>query len=150
MSWEGGAETLVLVAGAWAPCARATHSRRIAQTLYGLALIPFGVAHFVYLKQTAALVPHWLPAPEVWVHVTGAAYIAAGLAITSSIRARIAAALSALQMGVFTVLVWAPMLAAGSRDPATWNEAILSAALTAAGWAVASQMDARHVQPAQK
>ena len=140
VSWEGGAETLVLVAGAWSLFTTGKQGRRIAGLLYGLALIAFGVAHFAYVQQTAALVPHWLPSRATWVYFTGATYIAAGLALVSGVRARLAAALSALQMGLFTLLVWVPMLAAGSRDTATWNEAILSAALTAAGWAVADAL----------
>ncbi|HEY1753178.1 MAG TPA: hypothetical protein VGG29_18115 [Caulobacteraceae bacterium] len=151
-AWESCGETAVLAAAAWALFAADAGRLRLlagetsaglARRLYGLAMIAFGAAHLAYVKETAALIPAWLPAHVALVWLTGLAYIAAGLAILCGVLARLAAALSALQMGLFTLLVWLPVVAGGHAGAGDVSEAVLSWALTAAGCVVADSYRGR-------
>ena len=105
------------------------HGLRIARVLYGLSVIFFGVAHFIDVKDTVSLVPHWLPGHLFWAYFTGCAFIAAGLAPLIGFCARLAVTLSAFQISLFLFLVWIPTVATGSKDPFQWSEPVLNAAL---------------------
>ena len=149
-TWSAGA-TLVMTAAAWVlfaafamegdrqhlAFATGDKGTRIARALYGLGLIPFGYAHFAYVKATADLVPGWLPWQVGWAYFTGSAFIAAGAAIFIGVLGSPAAALSALQMGLFGLLVWVPRMVAGSLSDFQRVEVATTVALTAAGWVVA-------------
>lgn len=110
---------------------------RIARALYGLSLIFFGSAHFIDVKDTVSLIPNWLPGHLFWAYFTGCAFIAAGIAALTGVCARLAVTLSVLQITLFLVLVWLPIVATGSRNPFQWSETILNVALSAGGWVVA-------------
>jgi uncharacterized membrane protein len=130
-AWFGSAwdrQHLALVSG--------TNGLRIARVLFGLCLIFFGAAHFIDVADTVSLIPHWLPFHLFWAYFTGSAFIAAGLAILVGFWARLAAGLATVQIGMFLLLVWMPIVAAGSKVPFVWSETILNSALLAGAWMV--------------
>lgn len=149
--YQSCGETAVLVAAAWVLYARLAAAwdqrqlhlvtgekgLRLARALYGLALIAFGLSHFAYVNMTALLVPSWLPAHAAWAYVTGTTYLVAAAAVLIGLYPRLAAALAALQMALFTLLVWVPLVAAGLITADQRGELAVSWALTAAAWVIA-------------
>lgn len=146
-SYQSISENIVLIAAAWVLYAELANGRtllasavavRIAYLLYGLALIAFGFSHFVYLELTAPLVPAWLPGPVFWAYLTGAIYLATGAAIASGLVARLGSLAAAIQIALITLLVWGPMVAAGGMSPMHFQETVVSVALTAGAWVLAT------------
>lgn len=132
----GLAEILALAAGGsmLIDSSRPKWLKPAARIAFGLSALVFGLSHFVYADFTAKFVPGWIPAPLFWAYATGAAHAAAGLAILSGIRARLAATLLAVMCGSFVVLLHAPRVAAAATTRIEWT--MLFVALSIAGAAL--------------
>jgi uncharacterized membrane protein len=150
VAWSCGS-TGVMLAAAWVLYVRFAGDRdfprvgrvageagiRAARTIYGLSLIPFGLAHFMYLNATTVLIPDWIPWHTGLAYATGAAFIAAGLAMIFGVLARWAAILSTLQFALFSIIVWMPRFAAGTLTEFQRGEFVVTWALSAAAWVMA-------------
>lgn len=154
VTYQSCGESVVLVAAAWLLyVGLATETgrlqnplsgkaaERIALLLYGLALIAFGLSHFVYLNFTAPLVPKWLPGPVFWAYSTGGIYLLAGLTLVTGFRARWGAVAAAAQIALITLLVWGPVAVSGKMNADSWVETAVSWALTASALVIAASFE---------
>lgn len=142
--WSGTAEQLALVIGgvtAWASLSDNTASERTVQLgriVFGLCCLAFGVAHILYVKETAAMVPAWMPPDQkLWAYVTGGCHILGGLALISGVQALLAARLLTAMFGGFGLLVWLPLLIAKPHDHMTWCGNGVNLALVGSAWIIA-------------
>jgi uncharacterized membrane protein len=148
-AWSGAAEQLAIAAAGlivYAANARIDAAlpiglTRAGQLAFALCALLFGGAHFFYLNLTAPLVPKWLPlGQDFWAYATGLAHIAAGLAILTGVRARLAAILLTIMYAAFTPLVHVPMLLANPASHWIWAENALNLTLAGAAWVVADSL----------
>lgn len=159
--WLGIGELTVLLSGGWIlfACLSALHEGsplsfltgvkgiRMARILFAVSVIPIGISHFVYVNETASMVPAWLPYHIGWGWLTGAGHIAAGLGVLFSIFPRAAAWAEAAMIGIFTLLVWEPAIATEPKARLPWTAFFISWAIGAAVIAVAQNI-AAPAQPA--
>jgi uncharacterized membrane protein YphA (DoxX/SURF4 family) len=159
-SWYGVAEALGPLLGLWILCAefrrryetpaetamsgdRAIHLARI---LFGACCVVYGAAHFAYAAYTSSMVPAWLPGRTGLTYFTGACHAAAGFGLLLGILPRMAAALEAVMMCLFGVLVWFPSFFArpapewAPSSQIQWSETLLTFLLAASAWIVAASL----------
>jgi uncharacterized membrane protein len=155
--WLGFGEIAVLFCGGWVLFARlaalpagsilsfATGEKgvRLAKYFFGIAIIPIGLGHLFYVKETVALVPAWLPFRTSWAYITGAGQIACGLGVLLSILPRLAAMIEAGMISIFALLVWAPAVVAAPKGHFPWTAFLISWAIAAAAWVVAFNVSAK-------
>jgi len=83
---------------------------------YAAPLAAFGTEHFTLTDDIASLVPAWIPWHEFWAYFVGACFIAAAVSLVTTIQARLAASLLALNFFLFVVLMDAPAWIQNPRD----------------------------------
>jgi uncharacterized membrane protein len=121
--------------------ALAARLSRLGQLAFGVCSLIWGGAHFIYMNLTAPLVPKWLPPGQVfWGYVTGVCFIAAGLAILTGVKARLAAILLTIMVASFGLLANGPMLVADPSSHWYWTESVLNLALIGGAWVVADSL----------
>ena len=146
-TWLGFAEEFALVIGGAVAAINAlhddTHPRRaqIGRLAFGACLLVFGAAHLIYVKETAAMVPAWLPPQQAaWAYATGVAHILAGLAFLSGIAAVLASRLVVLMFIGFGALVWVPQVLADPHGHIAWAGNAINLALIGAAWVLADSI----------
>ncbi|HYC97462.1 DoxX family protein [Brevundimonas sp.] len=135
--WVSALEVLGLLSAAMLVAAPGRDDLKLAARMaVGLMLIVFGAVHWMYVDAIAGLIPDWMPGRALWPWITGAANIAAGLALVSGVLARTASALVGAMFASWIVLVHLPRLLAAPGDRSEWVAGALAFALTGVAWTV--------------
>lgn len=149
--WLGFGELAVLLAGGWTLLSALTRLKetstptlirskngiRMARVLFAVSLLPIGLSHLLYVRETANLVPSWLPFRVGWAYLSGVGQIACGFGVLLSIYPRVAALAEAGMLSLFTLLVWGPAILAAPTTRLPWTAFFISWAITAGAWVVA-------------
>lgn len=154
-SWLGLGELTLLLSGGWTLFAHlgapqgsrlgflsGERGARMARILFAVSIVPIGLSHLVYVDATVGFVPHWLPFRKGWAYLTGAGQIASGLGVLFNVFPRVAAWAEAIQIALYTLLVWLPAIVAAPTR-LNWTAFFISWTFGAAAWAVAQNMPAK-------
>ena len=121
--------------------ALAARLTRLGRLMFGVCALVFGGAHFVYMENTASLVPKWLPpTQEFWGYATGVGFVAAGIAILTGVQARLAAILLTAMLVSFGLLANGRVLLADHASHWNWTESAVNLAVVGAAWVVADSL----------
>lgn len=147
-SWYGVAEAAGPLVAAWVlhTRLRGRPGGSVTRILFGACCLVYGAAHVAYAGYTASMVPAWLPGRLGLAYLTGGFHAAAGLGLLFGILPRLAAALEALMIGLFGLLVWLPSFFAhpapawASSAQTRWSEALLTFLLAGSASIVADSL----------
>ena len=129
---------IALYAATEADAARAVVFGRLARFGLGVCAISFTLGQMLLLRETAHLVPKWIPPSQMfWAILTTIAFALAGVAILINRQARLAMRLMTLMLALFGILVWVPHLIAHPKAHFNWSECALTFLATGATWMVA-------------
>jgi uncharacterized membrane protein len=115
----------------------------LGRIFVAIAMIAFGIQHFVYLDLVTRVVPAlpaWVPAHSALACVVGACLIVAGGAILAGTGARTAALLLGAGILASFVVLYVPMLVASPLDVGVWTGGGKALALAGASLIVAGSL----------
>ena len=118
---------------------------RIAIYLLALALLVFGIEHFIHPHDLLIKVPEFLPGGMAWVYIVGVAFILAAISFMTNIWVRTAAYLLAVLLFIFVFAVHLPSYldtADKAYQQLAFNSLLKDLAL--AGFALYIASNARH------
>jgi len=116
---------------------------QLGRILYGLAMMTFGVQHFLFARTGAGVGPPWFPGRPLRAYLAGAIIFLAGLAITMEKSVRIAAFLLGALLLSFFLFLHLPGLLAHLHDPGKWTSSFEIVAMSGAAFALAGTLRRR-------
>lgn len=111
---------------------------QLARVGLGVCAISFTLGQALLLRETAQLVPKWVPPNQMfWAALTTVAFGLAAISILINLQARLAMRLMTLMLALFGLVVWIPHVIAHPKAHFNWSECALTFLVTGATWMVA-------------
>jgi hypothetical protein len=129
---------IALFAASESNAPRASLLGQVARIGLGISAISFTLGQALLLRDTASLVPKWIPPSQMfWAILTTIAFALAAMAMLVRRRARLAIGLMTVMLAFFGVLIWIPRVLAHPEAHFDWSECLLTFLITGASWVVA-------------
>jgi len=109
---------------------------RLGRNCFALAMLAFGVQHFVYARYATGLGPPWIPGHTLRACLMGTVLVLAAVALLTGRKARCAALILAVVLAIYFLLAYAPRLAGNLHDPGPWSSGSEILAFCGIAWAL--------------
>jgi uncharacterized membrane protein len=110
----------------------------LGRIFMAIALVVFGVQHFIYGGFVATLVPAFMPGRLFWAYFVGVAFFAAAIGILTKMLGRPAATMLGVMFFLFVVLLHIPRIIGKSSDGNEWTSGFVALAMCGGAWILAS------------
>ena len=120
-----------------------------ARYMFAVALVVFGVQHFMYAQFVAALVTPWIPGHLFWAYLVGVAFFAAAMCIGIGRKVRLAGILLGVMFLLFVVLLHIPRMIAAPHDGNEWTSGFIALACGGASFVLAGTLPEKTPHAAQ-
>jgi uncharacterized membrane protein len=144
--WTSGFVALAMCGSAWAFASRSDEREtgdpflRLGRYFFALALVAFGIQHYVYVRIATGLGPPWFPGRPLGAYLTGAVLVVAGAAIFIGKRARLAATLLGTIIFLVFLFLHIPRILVNLHDPRPWTSGFEILAMCGGAFALASTL----------
>lgn len=112
----------------------------VGKFMFAIPMALFGILHFMMAGAMAGMVPSFVPGGVIWVYITGAALIAAAVAISINKHAVLASQLLGLMLLSFALTIHLVALIGG--DQAAMSMLLKDLALAGGAFVLAGTFDA--------
>ena len=110
----------------------------IGKLMFAGPMAMFGIFHFMGADSMTGMVPSYLPAPIVFVYLTGISLILAAVAIVTGKKAKLATQLLGLMLALFALLLH--LQGFMNQDPASSSMFLKDIALAGGAWFMSAHL----------
>jgi hypothetical protein len=120
--------------------------------IFAIALVVFGLDHFLFLRFVASLVPPWIPWHLFWAFFFGCAFIAAGVSIATKWMGQWGATLIGTMFLLWFFVLHLPRvfglagIAGAPHNPNEWSSAFIALAMWGGFWICARALSSQKLQ----